>query len=120
MSIDYIIGPRNPNAPYERVKMLDWLKSRDGYEIHGGVQAERDRETNYVMFDFLEEPEIEEELDPERPIFVEASTGSGGSLAEYMENIAEMRAFCEAFDLLVCDPQSDIYAFGEPSVVLGG
>ncbi|MFC4725981.1 hypothetical protein AB6B38_11445 [Glycocaulis abyssi] len=119
MSIDYILGPREPNGTYDREAILNWFRGRSGYESPNSRQAVRDRGDNYVLFDLAEEPVLDPELDEERPIFIEAHTGVGGGEKAFMENVAEIRELCQAFDLLVCDPQGERFAFLEPAEVLG-
>lgn len=119
MAIDFILGPREPNAAYDRQAILTWFSGRSGYEIPSNVQAVRDRGDNYVLFDLAEEPVLDPELDEGRPIFIEAHTGVGGGEKAFMENVAEIRELCQAFDLLVCDPQSERFTFLEPAEVLG-
>lgn len=119
MAIDFILGPREPNAVYDREAILTWFRGRFGYEVPNNRQAVRDRGDNYVLFNLAEEPLIDPELDEKRPIFMEASTGVGGGEKAFRENVAEIRDLCQAFDFLVCDPQSERFTFLEPAEVLG-
>ena len=70
-----------------------------------------------MPWDFGINPEGEDNPDLDRPVLAYGSSGLGQS-ENFLKFVLEARAFCEAFDLLVADPQGEDFRFVEPSAYL--
>jgi hypothetical protein len=109
MSYDLYFGGRNPDAILDMDAVRAWFLAR-GYTIEHPLQAGKMTGDDDLLWDFGFFREVDTEFD--RPLLAHCSLPSSASDMKICTRDA--LEFCEANDLLVCDPQTESLHFMEP------
>ena len=113
MSYDLYFGARDRTSKLDQEKVRAWFAAR-GYTFHAAQQALMETPEEDMLWDFCFIQE--EDADFDRPLLASCSLPSAMDHAKKCINDA--RDFCQAFDLVVSDPQTDSLAFMEPDEYL--